>query len=156
MHLRHKLSTVLLSQPDYGLADLRGDVLGGVTAASVVLPVAMGYGVISGLGPVSGVYGAIAVGLFAAVLGGTRGMISGPNLFVTISMGVVVSEYATSIAEAATAGILAGLILIAFGLLGFGRYASYIPYSLLSRVLHRFWDPNHNEPDICCVGRRLG
>ena len=132
MHLRHKLSTVLLSQPDYGLADLRGDVLGGVTAASVVLPVAMGYGVISGLGPVSGVYGAIAVGLFAAVLGGTRGMISGPNLFVTISMGVVVSEYATSIAEAATAGILAGLILIAFGLLGFGRYASYIPYSLLS------------------------
>ena len=56
-------------------------------------------------------------------------MISGPNLFVTISMGVVVSEYATSIAEAATAGILAGLILIAFALLGFGRYASYIPYS---------------------------
>ena len=83
-------------------------------------------------------------------------MISGPNLFVTISMAVVVSEYATSIAAAATAGILAGLMLIAFGLLGFGRYVSYIPYSLLSGFFTASGIPNHSEPDICCVGRRLG
>ena len=71
MNAIRMLSTALPTRLNYGLADLRGDVLGGGTAASVVLPVAMGYGVISGLGPAAGLYGAVAVGLFAAMFGGT-------------------------------------------------------------------------------------
>ena len=53
-------------------------------------------------------------------------------------MGVVVAEYADSLAQAATIGILAGLIQIAFGLLGLGRYASYIPTSLTSGIFTAF------------------
>lgn len=120
----------------YGLNDLRGDVLGGIAAGGVVLPVAIGYGVLSGLSPVAGLYGAAAVGIFASLFGGTRGLVYGPN--ITVTMGVVVAEYADSLAEAATIGILAGLIQIVFGLLGLGRYASYIPASLTSGFFTAF------------------
>ena len=114
----------------YGLSDLRGDVFGGITAASITLPAALGYGAISGLGPVAGLYGAAAVSFFAAIFGGTRGLTSGPNVLVTLTMAVVVAEHANSLAEAFTVAMLAGVIQIAFGLIGLGRYVAYIPYSL--------------------------
>ena len=66
-------------RPNYTLAMLRGDLFGGITASVVGLPVALAFGVASGLGPIAGMYGAIAVGFFAAVFGGTRSQISGPN-----------------------------------------------------------------------------
>ena len=116
----------------YKLADLRGDAFGGVTAGALLLPQAMGYGIISGLGPVAGLYGAIAVCLFAALFGGTRGMIGGPNTFATVTTAVVVAEYTDNLAAALTTAMLAGLILVGFGVLRLGRYMSYIPYSLLS------------------------
>ena len=125
-------------QINYGLADLRGDVFGGLTATGVALPVAMGYGVISGLGPAAGLYGTIAVGIFASIFGGVRGMVYGPQILITLTMAVVVAEYADSIAEAATIGILAGLLQILFGLLKIGRYVSYIPFSLTSGFFTAF------------------
>ena len=127
--------TPLASLPrriNYGLADLRGDAFGGITAGALMLPQAMGYGIVSGLGPVAGLYGAIAVCFFAAVFGGTRGMIGGPNMFVAVTMAVVVAEYADNLAEALTTAMLAGLIQVSFGALRLGRYVSYVPYSLLS------------------------
>ena len=132
------MSSQFPRQFNYGLADLRGDVFGGITAGSIALPTAIGYGVISGLGPVAGLYGAVAVSFFAAIFGGTRGLTSGPNILVTLTMAVVVAEYTTSIAEAITVGILAGLMQIAFGLLGMGRYVSYIPFSLTSGFFTAF------------------
>ncbi len=123
---------------EYGLNDLRGDVLGGLTAAGVALPAAMGYGVLAGLGPAAGLYGAVAVGIFASLFGGTRGFVYGPNTAVTVTMGVVVAEYADNLAEAVTIGILAGLIQVVFGVLGLGRYASYIPTSLTSGFFAAF------------------
>ncbi len=128
----------LRSRVNYGLADLRGDVLGGLTTSGVVLPVAMGYGELSGLGPAAGLYGAVAVGVFAGAFGGTRAMVYGPNVLLAIPMAIVVAEYAESSAEAVTIGILAGLIQIAFGLLGVGRYAAYVPSSLISGLLTAF------------------
>ena len=56
----------------YDLRTLRGDIFGGVTTAVVGLPVALAFGVASGLGAMAGLYGAIALGFFAAVFGGTR------------------------------------------------------------------------------------
>ena len=50
---------------------LLGDIYGGLTAAVVALPLALAFGVASGVGPVAGLYGAIAVGFFAAIFGGT-------------------------------------------------------------------------------------
>ena len=125
-------------QINYGLADLRGDFFGGLTASGIALPVAMGYGVISGLGPAAGLYGTVAVGIFASIFGGVRGMVYGPQILISLTMAVVVAEYATSLAEAATVGILAGLIQIVFGVLGLGRYASYVPFSLTSGFFTAF------------------
>ena len=138
MNIKRRFAAAVPRQFNYGLADLRGDVLGGITAGSISLPTAIGYGVISGLGPVAGLYGALAVSLFAGIFGGTRGMTSGPNILVTLTMAVVVTEYTTSIEEAVSVGILAGLIQVGFGLLGLGRYVAYIPFSLTAGFFTAF------------------
>ncbi len=58
--------------------NLRGDIYGGITAV-VALPLALAMGVSSGAGPVAGLYGAILVGFFAAIFGGTPAQVSGPT-----------------------------------------------------------------------------
>ena len=116
----------------YDLQTLRGDIFGGLTASVVGLPVALAFGVASGLGPTAGLYGAIAVGFFAAVFGGTRSQISGPTGPMTVAMAVVVTTHASNIAEAFTVVVLAGFIQILLGLLRIGRFVSYTPYSVIS------------------------
>ena len=126
------LSRLSPSNLQYDLQTLRGDVLGGVTAAVVGLPVALAFGLAAGLGPAAGIYGAVAVGFFAAVFGGTRSLISGPTGSMTVAMAVIVAAHANNIGEAFTIVILAGLIQILFGLLRIGRYITYTPYSVIS------------------------
>ena len=116
----------------YDLATLRGDILGGITAAIVSLPVALAFGLAAGLDPAAGIYGAISVGFFAAVFGGTRSLISGPTGSMTVAMAVIVASHADNIAEAFTIVIMAGLIQILLGLLQIGRYVTYTPYSVIS------------------------
>ena len=116
----------------YDFQTLRGDVLGGVTAAVVGLPVALAFGLAAGLSPAAGIYGAISVGFFAAVFGGTRALISGPTGSMTVAMAVIVASRANNIAEAFTIVIMAGLIQMLFGLLRIGRYVTYTPYSVIS------------------------
>ena len=120
------------SNLQYNLQTLRGDVLGGVTAAVVGLPVALAFGLAAGLGPAAGIYGAVAVGFFTAVFGGTRSLISGPTGSMTVAMAVIVAAHADNIGEAFTIVILAGLIQILFGLLRIGRFVTYTPYSVIS------------------------
>ena len=135
-HLPHHtfflLNRFALSNVQYDLRTLRGDVLGGVTASVVGLPVALAFGLAAGLGPAAGIYGAIAVGFFAAVFGGTRSLISGPTGSMTVAMAVIVAAHADNIGEAFTIVILAGLIQIMFGLLRIGRFVTYTPYSVIS------------------------
>ena len=116
----------------YDLQTFRGDLFGGVTAAVVGLPVALAFGVASGLGPVAGIYGAIAVGLFASIFGGTRSQISGPTGPMAVAMAVVVTTHASSLAEAFTIAIMAGLIQVLLGVLRIGRFVAYTPYSVIS------------------------
>ncbi len=122
----------MLSRINYDLKTLRGDVFGGVTAAVVGLPVALAFGVASGLGAVAGIYGAIAVGFFAAVFGGTRSQISGPTGPMAVAMAVVVATHADSLPGAFTIVIMAGLIQILLGVLRVGRFVAYTPYSVIS------------------------
>ena len=117
---------------NYNLQLLRGDIFGGVTAAVVGLPVGLAFGVASGLGAVAGIYGAIAVGFFAAVFGGTRSQISGPTGPMAVAMAVIVTTHAGSLAEAFTVVIMAGLIQILLGVLRVGRFVAYTPYSVIS------------------------
>ena len=129
-----RLYSLAQGRPAYDLASLRGDNFGGPAAGAVMLPMSMGYGVISGLGPAAGLHGTIDVCLFAALFGRTRGLISGPNLLAAVAMAVVITEYTTTLAEAVTVVILVGIIQMGFGVLRFGRYVSYTPYSLLSGI----------------------
>ena len=116
----------------YNLQTFRGDVFGGITAAVVGLPVALAFGVASGLGALAGIYGAIAVGFFAAVFGGTKSQISGPTGPMAVAMAVIVTSYAHNFAEAFTVVIMAGLIQILLGVMKIGRFVSFTPYSVIS------------------------
>ena len=117
---------------NYDLQTLRGDVFGGLTAAVVALPLSLAFGVASGLGAIAGLYSAIAVGLIAAALGGTRTQISGPTAPLSVAMSVVVASYADSLSEALTIVMLAGAIQILLGSLRLGSFIAYTPYSVIS------------------------
>ena len=116
----------------YNFRSLLGDAFGGVTTAVVALPVALAFGAASGIGPIAGMYGAIAVGFFASVFGGTPSQISGPTGPMTIAMAVVVTQHAHSLEEAFTIVMLAGLLQIVLGALRIGSLVAYTPYSVIS------------------------
>ncbi|MCB9988090.1 MAG: SulP family inorganic anion transporter [Rhodospirillales bacterium] len=111
---------------------LRGDIFGGMTAAVVALPLALAFGVASGAGPEAGLYGAIALGFFAALFGGTPTQISGPTGPMTVVMTGVLVTMQVHPGAAFAAVILGGLFQILFGYLKLGRYISYVPYPVIS------------------------
>jgi SulP family sulfate permease len=113
-------------------ASFRGEIFGGLTAAVVALPLALAFGVASGAGPIAGLYGAIAVGFFASVFGGTPAQVSGPTGPMTVVMAAVVAMHADSLAGAFTIVMLGGVLQILFGALRVGRYISYTPVSVVS------------------------
>lgn len=116
----------------YDFQTLRGDLFGGITATVVALPVALGFGVASGLGAAAGLYGAIASGFFAALFGGTKSQISGPTAPMTVAMAVIVTGYATNIAEALTVVVMAGILQVLLGLSRIGRFVAYTPHVVIS------------------------
>ena len=132
MQLLPQLSGLLPWPRPYTLDTLKGDLFGGIMAGIVLFPVSLSYGVISGLGPMAGLYGAIAVSLFGSLFGGVYAMIRGPNIFLVTVMAAIVAEHTTSLAEALTIAMLAGIFQIVFGLLKLGRYVAYTPYPLLA------------------------
>jgi SulP family sulfate permease len=116
---------------------LKGDILGGLTAAIVSLPLALAFGVASGAGPEAGLYGAIIIGFFAALFGGTPTLISEPTGPMTVIMAAVVTAMLarypeTGIAMAFTVVMIAGLTQILFGMLKLGKYITLMPYSVIS------------------------
>lgn len=117
--------------------NLKGDILGGLTAAIVSLPLALAFGMASGAGPEAGLYGAIIIGFFAAVFGGTPTLISEPTGPMTVIMAAVVtamlSRYPeTGLAMAFTVVMIAGVTQILFGMLKLGKYITLMPYSVVS------------------------
>ena len=116
----------------FDLRTLRGDLYGAITTVAVMLPVALAYGIALGLGPLSGVYAAIAAGVFSVVFGSVRSGVSGPGPSLAIVMAVVVTHHASSAAEAFTVVMLAGVIQIALGALRIGSFVAYTPYSVIS------------------------
>ena len=118
----------------------KGDFFGGITAGIVALPLALAFGVTSGLGPDAGLYGAIFIGIFAALFGGTPTQISGPTAPMTaVSLLVISGIVAANDGDVSKAlpiilgvFLLAGLIQIALGFAGVGKYIRYIPYPVVS------------------------
>ena len=128
----HLSTTYYAIMMTFTLKNLRGDIYGGITAAVVALPLAMAFGVASGVGPIAGLYGAIAVGFFAAIFGGTDSQVSGPTGPMTVVMGAIVAQYATNLPEAFAIVFLGGALQIVFGAMRRGRYISYTPYPVVS------------------------
>ena len=129
----------------FHLRNVRGDVLGGITAAVVALPLALAFGN-AALGPggaIYGLYGAVVVGFLAALFGGTPAQVSGPTgpMSVTVA-GVVAGLAAVGVPRDLSAGqilplvmaavVIGGLFQILFGLLKLGKYITLVPYSVVS------------------------
>ncbi|MBE0646467.1 MAG: SulP family inorganic anion transporter [Bacteroidales bacterium] len=117
----------------------KGDFYGGITAGIVALPLALAFGVQSGLGAIAGLYGAIVLGILASLFGGTPTQISGPTgpmTVVSASIGIMAIQHAGSLEKGIGMIIiiffLAGLFQILFGVLRLGKYIRYIPYPVLS------------------------
>lgn len=115
----------------------RGDLFGGLTAAIVALPLALAFGVASGAGAIAGLYGAIIVGFFAALFGGTPAQVSGPTgpmtVVVTTVIATLVARYPeTGLAISFTVVMLGGLLQIVFGVLRLGQFITLMPYTVIS------------------------
>ncbi|WP_340066365.1 SulP family inorganic anion transporter [Ascidiimonas aurantiaca] len=120
--------------------NLRGDTFGGLTAGIVALPLALAFGVQSGLGASAGLYGALFIGVFASVFGGTATQISGPTAPMTVVSAVLISTVLASkngdIQKALPiilgVFLMAGLLQIILGILKIGQYIKYVPYPVIS------------------------
>lgn len=119
------------------LNNIRGDLFGGITAAVIALPMALAFGVASGAGAEAGLYGAILIGMFAALFGGSPTLISEPTgpmtvVFTAVIADLIASNPENGMAMAFTVVVMAGAIQIIFGLLRLGKYVTMMPYSVVS------------------------
>jgi len=119
------------------LNNIRGDLFGGVTAAVVALPMALAFGVASGAGAEAGLYGAIMVGLFAALFGGSPTLISEPTgpmtvVFTAVIAKLIASDPVNGMAMAFTVVMMAGVFQLLFGAMRLGKYVTLMPYTVVS------------------------
>jgi len=120
-------------------SNFKGDALGGITAGIVALPLALAFGAQTELGAIAGLYGAIALGILAALFGGTKTQISGPTAPMTVVAAVLITE---AIADFGSLGeampfivatfVLAGILQVLLGVFKLGKYIKYIPYPVVS------------------------
>ncbi|ARV09883.1 sodium-independent anion transporter [Winogradskyella sp. PC-19] len=123
----------------FDFKNLKGDFTGGLVAGVVALPLALAFGVQSGMGATAGLYGAIAVGIFAAMFGGTETQASGPTGPMTVVSAALVAaaiEITGSLENAMSiillSFLLGGLFQIIFGFLNIAGYVKYFPYPVVS------------------------
>ncbi len=115
---------------DYKLKHVRVDLLAGVTVAFVALPLALGFGVTAGAGATAGIVTAIVAGVVAAFFGGSNFQVTGPTGAMTAVLLPIVAHHGPGALP--VLGIGAGLILIALGLAGIGRYVHFIPWPVVT------------------------
>jgi SulP family sulfate permease len=107
----------------------RGDLLAGVTVGIVALPLALGFGVSSGVSAEAGLVTAIVAGLIAAVAGGSNVQVSGPTGAMVVVLVPIVAAH--GVGAVATVSVLAGVIVLAAGALRLGRIVSFIPWPVI-------------------------
>ncbi|WP_018353381.1 SulP family inorganic anion transporter [Longispora albida] len=101
------------------------DLLAGLTVAIVALPLALGFGVASGLGAAAGLATAIVAGAVAAVFGGSDLQVSGPTGAMTVVLVPIAARFGAD--GVLTVGLLAGLILLGLAVTRAGRVVRYVP-----------------------------
>ncbi|MEV6401481.1 SulP family inorganic anion transporter [Streptomyces bobili] len=127
LRIRGRIAALLPGRDD--LAELRRDprrdLLAGLTVAVVALPLALGFGVSSGLGAEAGLATAVVAGALAAVFGGSNLQVSGPTGAMTVVLVPIVAAHGPT--GVLTVGLMAGAMLVALALLRAGTYMQYVP-----------------------------
>ncbi|MEO1412778.1 MAG: SulP family inorganic anion transporter [Bacteroidota bacterium] len=123
----------------YDFKNFKGDFTGGLVAGVVALPLALAFGVQSGMGATAGLYGAIAVGIFAALFGGTETQASGPTGPMTVVSAALVTaaidmtgSLENGMSIILLAFLLGGAFQVVFGFLNIASYVKYFPYPVVS------------------------
>lgn len=120
----------------------KGDLTGGITAAIVAIPLGLGFGDLSGLGPEAGLYAAIILAIIASLIGGTQTLISDPTAPMAFVAGVIIAQ-GISLGEPGVLDshawvhiiltfALAGIFQILFGVIKVAQYVKFIPYPVIS------------------------
>ncbi len=120
MHLR----SLLPSREDY-----RGDLLAGATVGIVALPLALAFGVSSGVGAEAGLVTAIIAGLVAAIFGGSNVQVSGPTGAMVVVLVPIVAQHGPG--AVSTVALMAGVMVLLAGALRLGRALSYLPWPVI-------------------------
>ena len=110
------------------------DVIAGIIVAIIALPLSIALAIASGVSPEQGLYTAIFAGFFISLLGGSRVQIGGPTAAFVVIVYSIVQEYGVN--GLITATIMAGIIMIIFGLLRVGSLIRFIPYTIM---IHTFF-----------------
>ena len=125
------LTRFLPSRADYaGLRQSwRTDVFAGITVGIVALPLALAFGVSSGVGAEAGLITAIVAGLVAAVMGGSHVQVSGPTGAMVVVLAPVVAVHGTG--SVALVSLMAGLMVCVLGISGLGKAVAFIPWPVV-------------------------
>lgn len=125
------IRSLLPAAADY--RDLRrtwkGDLIAGVTVGIVALPLALAFGVSSGAGAASGLVTAIVAGIVAAVFGGSNVQVSGPTGAMVVVLAPIIAAH--GLGALAIVGVLAGIMVLAAGLMRLGRAVTFIPWPVI-------------------------
>ena len=113
----------------YSRAQFGQDALAGIIVGIVAIPLAIAFGISSGVGPTEGLVTAIIAGLVISVLGGSKVQIGGPTgAFIVIIYGII-QEFGLS--GLAIATIMAGILLVVMGLAHLGNVIKFVPYPVI-------------------------
>jgi sulfate permease, SulP family len=123
------LPKLVVSLRQYTVEIFLHDLLAGITVGLVALPLAMAFGIASGVTPQAGLYTAVVAGFLISALGGSRTQIGGPTgAFVVIVAGII-ARFGLSGLEMVT--LMAGVILIGMSLTGLGAAVRFIPRTVV-------------------------
>jgi len=129
--LAERLISLLPRRADYaGLGrSWRADVVAGLTVGVVALPLALAFGITSGLSAEAGLITAVVAGVVAAVFGGSDVQVSGPTGAMTVVLVPVVARHGAD--AVLVVSLMAGVLVVAAGLLRLGRYLAYVPWPVV-------------------------
>lgn len=131
MNAAARVLSLLPNRADYSQlrTTWKGDVLAGVTVGIVALPLALAFGVTSGAGAEAGLITAIVAGLVAGVFGGSNIQVSGPTGAMVVVLAPVIAK--DGVGALAVVTVMAGLIVVAAGVLRLGRAVGAIPWPVI-------------------------
>lgn len=125
-----RIRSLLPRGSDYRLRFLGSDLIAGLTVAVVALPLALGFAVTTGVAPGVGVVTAVTAGVVAATFGGSNFQVSGPTGAMTVVLIPIVALHGAAVLP--LVAVVAGLILVALGVSGVGRYIAYVPWPVIT------------------------